>query len=422
MLSVAKELSSYGHMEETKSGQGALVLNILSKYSEGFASIVEGRNEEKLTSEVYGGARILYIFQSIFVDRLEEVDPFEGLTDEDIRTAIHNATGPSSSLFVPEVPFQVLIRRQIARLLDPSLQCARLVYNELVKMSHIILVTELQRFPLLRKRIDEVVGKFLLEGLEPSQTMIGHIIDMEIDYINTSHPNFIGGSKAVEVALRHVRSYRMSTPMPRPRDGVDSDAGQASERSSISRAIVVRSQANGIINDEGVRSVADMGVNGASGRTNGSNWVSSFFRGRENHNPVREISRSNDESEPVYQAGHASSVIHLREPPTMLRSSEMHSEQEAVGLAVTKQLLGSYYAIVRKKIEDSVPKAIMHFLVNHTKRELHNVLIRKLYRDNLVEELLRETEGVTVKRKRAQETLRALQQASQTLDVLPIEA
>jgi len=27
--------------------------------------------------------------------------------------------------------------------------------------------------------------------------MIAHIIEMEEDYINTSHPNFIGGSKAV---------------------------------------------------------------------------------------------------------------------------------------------------------------------------------------------------------------------------------
>lgn len=42
----------------------------------------------------------------------------------------------------------------------------------------------------------------------------------------------------------------------------------------------------------------------------------------------------------------------------------MHSEQEAIAIAVTKLLLGSYYVIVRKNIEDIVPKAIMHFLVS----------------------------------------------------------
>lgn len=36
---------------------------------------------------------------------LQEVDPCEDLTDEDIRTAIQNATGPKSALFVPEVGF-----------------------------------------------------------------------------------------------------------------------------------------------------------------------------------------------------------------------------------------------------------------------------------------------------------------------------
>lgn len=36
---------------------------------------------------------------------MQEVDPCEDLTDDDIRTAIHNATGPKSALFVPEVGF-----------------------------------------------------------------------------------------------------------------------------------------------------------------------------------------------------------------------------------------------------------------------------------------------------------------------------
>jgi dynamin 1-like protein len=50
-------------------------------------------------------------------------------------------------------------------------------------------------------------------------------------------------------------------------------------------------------------------------------------------------------------------------PPTVLRPSESHSENESIEIAVTKLLLKSYYDIVRKNIEDSVPKAIMHFLV-----------------------------------------------------------
>ena len=48
------------------------------------------------------------------------------------------------------------------------------------QISHRCLVNELQRFPVLRKRMDEVTGNFLRDGLEPSETMIGHIIEMEV--------------------------------------------------------------------------------------------------------------------------------------------------------------------------------------------------------------------------------------------------
>jgi hypothetical protein len=36
-----------------------------------FSSMIEGKNEEMSTSELAGGARIHYIFQSIFVKSLE---------------------------------------------------------------------------------------------------------------------------------------------------------------------------------------------------------------------------------------------------------------------------------------------------------------------------------------------------------------
>ncbi|WJZ84350.1 hypothetical protein VitviT2T_003957 [Vitis vinifera] len=422
LVSVAKEHASIGEIPESKAGQGALLLNILSKYAEAFSSRVEGKNEEMSTAELSGGARIHYIFQSIFVKSLEEVDPCEDLTDDDIRTAIQNATGPRSALFVPEVPFEVLVRRQIARLLDPSLQCARFIYDELVKISHRCLVSEMQRFPILRKRMDEVMGNFLREGLEPSETMIGHIIEMEMDYINTSHPNFIGGSKAVEMALQQIKSSRLPVPVARQKDGLEPDKAPTSERSLKARAILAR-PVNGIVADQGVRPVADVEKFTSSGSTTGSSWgISSIFGGSDNRVSAKEISTNKTYSEPVQSVEHSISMIHLKEPPTILKPSESHSEQEAIEISVTKLLLRSYYDIVRKNIEDAVPKAIMHFLVNHTKRELHNVFIRKLYRENLFEEMLQEPDEVAMKRKRTSETLRVLQQALRTLDELPQEA
>ncbi|KAJ6677764.1 DYNAMIN [Salix viminalis] len=426
LVSVAKEHASYGEITESKAGQGTLILNILSKYSEAFSSMVEGRNEEMSTSELAGGARIHYIFQSIFVKSLEEVDPCEDLTDGDIQTIIQNATGPRTPLFVPEVPFEVLIRKQIARLLDPSLQCARFIYNELIKISHHCLVNELQRFPVLRKRMDEVIGNFLRDGLEPSETMIGHIIEMEMDYINTSHPNFIGGSKAVEIAQQQIKPSKVSFALPRQKDGIEPEKAPASEKSMKTRGFLAR-QVNGIVPDQGVHPVGEGEQAPPAGNKNVSSWgISSIFGGGDHSRmSAKENSLSKSYNEPAQTIEpweQSSSLIHLREPPTVLRPSEIHSEHESIEIVVTKLLLRSYYDIVRKNIEDSIPKAIMHFLVNHTKRELHNVFIRKLYRENLFEEMLQEPDEIAMKRKHTREQLRVLQQAFRTLDELPLEA
>lgn len=422
LLSVAKEHASYGETVESKAGQGTVILNILSKYSEAFASMIEGKNEEMSTTELSGGARIHYIFQSIFVKSLEEVDPCEDLSDDDIRTAIQNATGPKSALFVPEVPFEVLVRRQIARLLDPSLQCARFIYDELIKMSHHCLVSELQRFPVLRKRMDEVISSFLREGLQPAEAMIGHIIEMEMDYINTSHPNFVGGAKAVEIAAEHMKSSRVPVSLSKLKDAGDSEKGPASAIKT--RAILAR-PANGVIAEQSIRPAADVGKAAPAGGTANSGWgISTIFSGSDNsRTSSKESSANRSFTETVQTLDHAfSSTIHLKEPPTTLRPSETHTENETIEIAVTKLLLKSYYDIVRKNVEDSVPKAIMHFLVNHIKRELHNVFIKKLYRENIFEEMLQEPDEVAMKRKQTREKLRILHQAFRVLDELPLEA
>lgn len=36
-----------------------------------------------------------------------------------------------------------------------------------------------------------------------------------MDYINTSHPNFVGGSKAVEIAFQQMKSSAIAGPTAR---------------------------------------------------------------------------------------------------------------------------------------------------------------------------------------------------------------
>ena len=63
-----------------------------------------------------------------------------------------------------------------------------------------------------------------------------------------------------------------------------------------------------------------------------------------------------------------------------LRVQSSASEQEEVQVEVTRLLVECYFDIVRKNLQDAVPKAIMHFLVLFVQRGLQQRLIRTLYR------------------------------------------
>ncbi|KAF3649461.1 hypothetical protein FXO38_11842 [Capsicum annuum] len=108
-------------------------------------------------------------------------------------------------------------------------------------------------------------------------------------------------------------------------------------------------------------------------------------------------------------------MIQLKNPPSVLRPGEAETEYQ-VEIIVTKILITSYYDIVRRNIQDLVPKAIMHYLVNHAKRNLLGTFIEKLYRENLFEDLLREKDNVVTQRRATAEMCHALRQAVEILE------
>jgi dynamin 1-like protein len=73
---------------------------------------------------------------------------------------------------------------------------------------------------------------------------------------------------------------------------------------------------------------------------------------------------------------------------------------------VADKLIKSYFLIVRKNIQDSVPKAIMHFLVNHAKDNLQSELVSHLYKQDQIDNLLQESSHIGARRKEAAEMLK----------------
>jgi len=199
-----QELASYGEPQfSAPQHRGSLILQLMTRFATSFVASIDGTSSEISTKELCGGARIYYIFNSVFGQSLDSIDPTHNLTVHDIRTAIRNSTGPRPSLFVPEMAFDLLVKPQIRLLESPSLRCVELVYEELMKICHTCGSQEINRFPRLQTKLIEVVSELLRERLGPTSRYVESLIAIQGAYINTNHPNFLGATGAMNSMMNN---------------------------------------------------------------------------------------------------------------------------------------------------------------------------------------------------------------------------
>ncbi|XP_067998258.1 dynamin-1-like protein isoform X4 [Melanerpes formicivorus] len=369
-------LNSYGEPVEDKS---ATLLQLITKFATEYCNTIEGTAKYIETSELCGGARICYIFHETFGRTLESVDPLGGLNTIDILTAIRNATGPRPALFVPEVSFELLVKRQIKRLEEPSLRCVELVHEEMQRIiQHCsnYSTQELLRFPKLHDAIVEVVTCLLRRRLPVTNEMVHNLVAIELAYINTKHPDFADACGLMNNNIEEQRRNRLARELPSsvPRDKAAAGTGDAPQEPGT------------------------------------GNW-----RGMLKPSKVEEVS-AEEKSKPAAalpaspQKGHAVNLLDVPVPVARKLSAREQRDCEVI-----ERLIKSYFLIVRKNIQDSVPKAVMHFLVNHVKDTLQSELVGQLYKSLLLDDLLTESEDMAQRRKEAADMLKALQRASQII-------
>lgn len=371
-------LNSYGEPVEDKS---ATLLQLITKFAAEYCHTIEGTAKYIETAELCGGARICYIFHETFGRTLESVDPLGGLTTIDVLTAIRNATGPRPALFVPEVSFELLVKRQVKRLEEPSLRCVELVHEEMQRIiQHCsnYSTQELLRFPKLHDAIVEVVTSLLRKRLPVTNEMVHNLVAIELAYINTKHPDFADACGLMNNNIEEQRRNRMrDLPSAVPRDKA---AGGGSQSAALS--------------DQ---------TDGGTG-----NWRGMLKKGEDGAGGERATLQPPAPASP--QKGHAVNLLDVPVPVSRKLSAREQRDCEVI-----ERLIKSYFLIVRKNIQDSVPKAVMHFLVNHVKDCLQSELVGQLYKTSLLTDLLTESEDMAQRRNEAADMLQALQRASQVI-------
>ncbi|XP_038943822.1 dynamin-1-like protein isoform X8 [Rattus norvegicus] len=389
-------LNSYGEPVDDKS---ATLLQLITKFATEYCNTIEGTAKYIETSELCGGARICYIFHETFGRTLESVDPLGGLNTIDILTAIRNATGPRPALFVPEVSFELLVKRQIKRLEEPSLRCVELVHEEMQRIiQHCsnYSTQELLRFPKLHDAIVEVVTCLLRKRLPVTNEMVHNLVAIELAYINTKHPDFADACGLMNNNIEEQRRNRLARELP---SAVSRDKLIQDNRRETKNV----ASAGGGIGDGG--RIGDGGQEPTTG-----NW-----RGMLKTSKAEEL-LAEEKSKPIPimpaspQKGHAVNLLDVPVPVARKLSAREQRDCEVI-----ERLIKSYFLIVRKNIQDSVPKAVMHFLVNHVKDTLQSELVGQLYKSSLLDDLLTESEDMAQRRKEAADMLKALQGASQII-------
>ncbi|KAG2237597.1 Dynamin central region-domain-containing protein [Thamnidium elegans] len=347
----------------SSASRANLVLNIITEFCTEFRTIIDGNANDLSSFELSGGARISFVFHELYANGVKSIDPLEQTKDIDIRTILYNSSGSSPALFVATTAFEVIIKQQIKRLEEPSVKCINMVYDELVRILGQLLTKQFfKRFPTLKEKFYQVVLSFFKKAIQPTSKLVTDLVAMEACYINTAHPDFLNGHQAIGIVNERISQKNQ----------------QQIEHSTKSKAPNTL-QTNGT---------------DTSSNTENNGLFGSFFSGKK-----------------ATQKKSASAMMDA--PPTTLKATGALSDREFMETEVIKLLIQSYYNIVKRTMVDMVPKAIMLNLVNHSKEELQRELLTELYKHDVLDDLLQESDFTRQRRKDCKKMIEALQKADE---------
>jgi len=357
----AAELASLGGPLGDNSAN--IVLSVITEFCGDFRTSIDGNTNDLSVNELSGGARISFVFHELFNNGIKTIDPFDQVKDGDIRTILYNSSGSTPSLFVATSAFEVITKQQIKRLEEPSVRCCQLVYDELIRiLGHLLgKVQSFKRFPALRERFNAVVVNFFKTSMTPTVKLVTDMVSMQACYINTTHPDFIGGHRAFALVQDKITAAKAP---PNPND--PKAARQAALNNNKDLDVEVK-------RDEG--------------------FFGSFFaRGTQSKKK---------------------GVAAMEAPPPSIRPQAQLSERESMETDVIKTLIHSYFNVVKREMIDMVPKAVMLTLVNHSKENLQQELLKELYKPDVLDELMKESEYVVNRRKEVVSMVQALNKAEE---------
>ncbi|KAG8801346.1 vacuolar protein sorting-associated protein 1 [Serendipita sp. 398] len=204
-----------------ESNPGNVVLSCITEFCAEFRTMIDGNTNDLAVNELSGGARISFVFHELYNTGVKSIDPFDQVKDGDIRTILYNSSGSTPALFVGTTAFEVIVKQQIKRLEDPSVKCCQLVYDELIRILSQLLtkVQSFKRYPALKERFNAVVINFFKTAMNPTVKLVTDLVSMQACYVNTTHPDFLNGHKAMAIVSDRLNANKPPQSVPDPKSG-----------------------------------------------------------------------------------------------------------------------------------------------------------------------------------------------------------
>lgn len=262
---------------------------------------------------------------------------------------------------------------------------------------------EMLRFPKLHEKIVDVVTQLLRRRLPTTNHMVENLVAIELAYVNTKHPDFHKDAALVPSLLKNEQNEAWQQMQHQKRHG---------HRTATPVGNQLRDGGAG--GDHANHVEQNAATQNHVSETSNS-WLSNILPPPSTQRPSE--SESSTASTPTHVPHHhvaqsPAKAVNLLPDVPMNHASRKLTDKEQKDCDVIERLIKSYFYIIRKSIQDSVPKAIMHFLVNFVKDNLQSELVTHLYKSDKAEDMLNESDHIAIRRKEAADMLQALTRAN----------
>ncbi|CAK1548244.1 unnamed protein product [Leptosia nina] len=435
LLTLEKDVEQYKHFRpDDPSIKTKAMLQMIQQLQTDFERTIEGSGSAQInTNELSGGAKINRLFHERFPFEIVKMEFDEKELRREIAFAIRNIHGIRVGLFTPDMAFEAIVKKQIARLKEPSLKCVDLVVQELSNVVRVC-TERMSRYPRLREETERIIMSHVRSREQQCKDQLVLLIDCELAYMNTNHEDFIGFANAQNQSENSTKSGHRALGNQVIRKGYMCIHNLGIMKGgSRDYWFVLTSESISWFKDEEEREKKYMlPLDGLKLRDLEQGFMSrrhmfALFNpeGRNVYKDYKqlELSCENQDDVDSWKASFLRAGVYPE------KNSEAANGEESSDSSVTssmdpqlerqvetiRNLVDSYMRIVTKTTRDLVPKTIMMMIINNAKDFINGELLAHLYASGDQSQMMEESPEEALKR---EEMLRMYHACKESLRII----